>query len=200
MGAFGLHAEGDEGATRDLHRQPGDVSPLNAAEESRLLERSAAGDRASQEKLVAAHLGMVTRLARSRKDRGLSVPDLIQEGSVGLVEAIRLFRPGEATFGRFAEEKVAAQMEAAIATEAAAVREGELLVAAATDYERTQLTLRRELHREASEAEIAQKLEWSLDRTRYVAQVVADARRAYDEEMLAFIDPDAVDVDDAIEG
>jgi hypothetical protein len=47
----------------------------------------------------------------------------------------------------------------------------------------------------ATESEIAEKLEWTIERTRYVAQVVADARRRYDEELLAFIDPEAIDFD-----
>jgi DNA-directed RNA polymerase sigma subunit (sigma70/sigma32) len=87
-------------------------------------------------------------------------------------------------------------MDAAIAAEAAAVRDAELLVAAATDYERTQLVLARDLHREATDQELAEKLEWTVERTRYVAQVVADARRRHDEELLAFIDPEVIDFDD----
>jgi hypothetical protein len=53
--------------------------------------------------------------------------------------------------------------------------------------------MRLELEREPTEAELAEKLEWTIDRTRYVAHVVADARRRHDEELLAFIDPDAID-------
>jgi DNA-directed RNA polymerase sigma subunit (sigma70/sigma32) len=87
-------------------------------------------------------------------------------------------------------------MDAAIAAEAAAVRDAELLVAAATDCERTQWLLRRELGREATEQELAEKLEWTVERTRYVAHVVADARRRHDEELLAFIDPAVIDFDD----
>jgi glycerol-3-phosphate cytidylyltransferase-like family protein len=87
-------------------------------------------------------------------------------------------------------------MDAAVSEEIAAVREGELLVAAATDYERAELVMRRELLREPSVVELAEKLEWTVDRTRYIAQVVADARRRYDEEILAFIDPQAIDLDD----
>jgi hypothetical protein len=56
--------------------------------------------------------------------------------------------------------------------------------------------LRRELERDPTESELAEKLEWTVERTRYVARVVADARRRYDEEMLEFIDPAAVDFDD----
>ncbi|TMA17381.1 MAG: hypothetical protein E6J85_17015 [Deltaproteobacteria bacterium] len=91
-------------------------------------------------------------------------------------------------------------MDGAIAAEGAAVREGELLVAAASDYERTELLLRRELGRTATEADIAEKLEWTVERTRYVAQVVAEARRRHDEELLEFIDPAAIDFDDTVDG
>ena len=39
-----------------------------------------------------------------------------------------------------------------------------------------------------------------MERTRYVAQVVAEARRRHDEELLAFIDPDTIDFDDTVDG
>ncbi len=145
---------------------------------------------------MAAHLDVVIRLAATRGEQGLSVPDLVQEGSIGLVQAVRSFADsGETDFATFAEARIAAQMDAAIAAEVAAVREGELLVAAATDYERAELILRRLLLREPTAAELAEKLEWTVDRTAYVAQVVADARRRHDEELLAFIDPEAIDFD-----
>lgn len=186
---------------RELRRQADDARRLTAGEQATLLDKSAGGDRTSQERLVAAHLGMVIRLAEARGEKGLSVPDLVQEGSIGLVEAIHTFAgSGEPDFATFAEKKVAAQMDAALAAEAAAVREAELLVTAASDYERTELLLRRELGRKATDKEIAEKLEWTVDRTRYVAQVVADARRRHDEELLDYIDPDAIEIDDTVDG
>jgi DNA-directed RNA polymerase sigma subunit (sigma70/sigma32) len=200
MGSRPASSEPDEAAVRDLLRQA-QAAPLGDEEETRLLEASAGGDRASEDRLVAAHMGTVVRLAESRRDQGLSVPDLVQEGSLGLVEAVRTFAAsGERDFRKFAELKVGQQMDAAIAAEAAAVREGELLVAAASDYERTELLLRRELGRAATEKEIAEKLEWTVERTRYVAEVVAEARRRHDEELLEFIDPDAIDLDDSVDG
>jgi DNA-directed RNA polymerase sigma subunit (sigma70/sigma32) len=187
----------DAAALRELVRQVRLTQPLKAGEENLLLERAAQGDRSADERLVAAHLPMVIRLAGVRADQGLSVADLVQEGSIGLVEAVRTFiDSGESDFPPFAEQKVGMQMEAAIAAEAAAVRDAELLVAAATDYERTEIVMRRELKREPSESELAEKLEWTIDRTRYVAKVVVDARRRHDEELLAFIDPDAIEFDD----
>src|SRR4029077_797369 len=187
--------EEDAAALRELVRQVKLARPLHAGEEPRLLEQAANRDRASEDRLVAAHLGMVIRLAGARGDQGLSVPGLVQEGSIGLVEAIRSFTAsGASDFAAYAEQKVLAQMEAAIAGEAASVRDAQLLVAAATDYERTQVLMRHERRREPTEAELAEKLEWTIDRTRYVARVVAEARRRHDEELLAFIDPDADDL------
>jgi RNA polymerase primary sigma factor len=189
--------EEDAAALRELVRHVKMTQPLQAGEERGLLEKAASGDRTSEDRLVAGHLAMVMRLAGVRAEQSLSVADLVQEGSIGLVEAVRSFiRSGEPDFARFAEQRVAAQMDAALATEAAAVRDAHLLVAAATDYERTEIVMRHELNRAPTEAELAEKLEWTVDRTRFVAHVVADARHRYDEEILAFIDPYAIDFDD----
>lgn len=189
--------DSDAETMRDLMRQVNATRPLSEDQQKRLLEQAALGDKASQERLVAANLGLVIRLATERGDRGLSMPDLVQEGSIGLVDAVRSFAGcDENDFASFAQRQIAAQMEQAIATETAAVRDAALLVTAATDYEHTEHVLRRELHREPTESEVAEKLEWTLERTRYVAHVVADARRRHDEEMLEFIDPAAIDFDD----
>jgi RNA polymerase primary sigma factor len=201
MGSQPVHASDDDAVIRDVRRQARLSPPLDPAEERRLLELAARGDRSSQERVVAAKLAMVVRLAEARDDKGLSVPDLVQEGSVGLVDAVQTFsRSGAQDFDAFAEQKIGEQMDAAIAAEAAAVRDGELLVTAANDYERTELLLRRELHRPPTAGEIAEKLEWTVERTQYVASVVADARRRHDEELLEFIDPDAIDFDDTVDG
>jgi DNA-directed RNA polymerase sigma subunit (sigma70/sigma32) len=186
----------DEAVLLELRRQAAAAAPLAPGEAEKLLKQSAVGDRASQEKLVAASLSMVIRLADARPDRGLSTLDLVQEGSIGLVEAVQTFADsGEPNFAVFAEKKVGRQMDGAIAAEAAAVREAELLITAAADYDRVEMLLARELHRPPTEGEIAEKLEWTIDRTRYVAHVVTDARRRHDEELLAYIDPEALDFD-----
>ena len=186
---------------RELRHRALTTPPLADGEEARVVERSALGDRDSQSRLVAAKLGMVIRLAEARADKGLAVSDLVQEGSLGLVEAVRSFKDsGQADFSAFAEKKIGEQMDAALAAESAAVREGEQLVTAANDYERTEVLLHRALRRAPTEAEIAEKLEWSVDRTHYVAEVVGEARRRHDEELLAFIDPDTIDFDDTVDG
>ena len=186
----------DAAAMRDLVRKASSPRPLEADEQEDLLRRAAGGDKAGQDRLVEVFLPTVVRLAAARREHGLSLPDLVQEGSIGLIEAIRTFSAsGEADFAGFAESHITAQLDSAIDAEAAAVRETQLLITAAEDYDRTQLVLRRELHREPTEQELAEKLEWNVERTRYVARVVADARQRHDEELLAFVDPESLDLD-----
>ena len=193
----GADGPDDEDALQALAREARLARPLAKSEEETLLKRAALGDPTSQDRLVAGHIDRVIRLAAARGEQALSLVDLVQEGSIGLLHAVRTFADsGESDFASYAEAGIAAQIDAALAAEAAAVREGELLVAAATDYERAELVLARILHRAPTAPELAEKLEWTVDRTLYVAQVVADARRRYDEEMLAFIDPEAIVLED----
>lgn len=193
-------SDDDADALRDLIREAQSQRPLRLGEEDQLLRRAAAGDPESQERLIAVYLPTVVRLATARTDKGLSLPDLVQEGSIGFIEAMRTFAAsGQLEFAPFAEARIAAQLADAIETEASAVRDEKLLISAAEDYDRTELVLARELHRAPTEAELAEKLEWTVERTHYVAQVVADARQRHDEELLAFIDREEMDLLDELD-
>src|SRR5205085_1983136 len=136
----------DSAELRDLIREAQSRRPLAAGEQDVLLRRAAGGDQGSQDRLVAAYLPTVVRLAAARSDEGLSVPDLVQEGSIGFMEALREFEnSGESDFAAFAEARISAQLTSAIAAEASAVRDAQLLVTAAADYDRTEALLHREL-------------------------------------------------------
>src|SRR2546430_1745243 len=91
MGAQQVYPDGDGGVLHELRQQVRATPPLKSGEMDKLVERAAVGDRASQERLVATNLAMVIRLAEGRAARGLPVGDLVQEGSLGLIEAMRTF-------------------------------------------------------------------------------------------------------------
>ena len=74
---------------RDAARQP----MLDHAEEQSLVRRSGAGDRDAAHRLLASHLRFVIKIARSYRRSGLPMADLIQEGTLGLMHAIRRFDP-----------------------------------------------------------------------------------------------------------
>ena len=68
---------------------------LDADEESRLVRRAMSGDGDAVRRLVASHLRMVVKVARRYRGSGLAMADLVQEGVLGLVQALRRFDPDQ---------------------------------------------------------------------------------------------------------
>jgi RNA polymerase sigma-32 factor len=70
------------------------IPVLTPDEERHLAERLRDhGDMEAARRLVLSHLRFVIRIARGYLGYGLPLPDLIQEGSVGLMKAVRRFEP-----------------------------------------------------------------------------------------------------------
>jgi RNA polymerase sigma-32 factor len=71
-------------------------APLDWDTERALAERwRTAGDRAAARRLVEAHLRFVVKLAHGFAGYGIPVEELIAEGNVGLLEAVRRFDPAQ---------------------------------------------------------------------------------------------------------
>ena len=68
--------------------------PLSVAEERALAERARAGDEVAAGRLVNSHIGFVVHIARRYRRFGLPLNDLVQEGTIGLIHAVRRFDPG----------------------------------------------------------------------------------------------------------
>lgn len=186
--------ETSAGELEALAAEVGRVLPLRPGEKQSLLEKvRLSGDQAASERLLETHLGMVLDIAKAKKGRGLSVGDFFQEGCVGLLAAIRAFPLAEdADFDHFAAAQVSLAMEEALLAEEEAVRQERLLLDAAADYDRVEIALAGELHRAPTIAEIGVRLEWTPERTEYIRNVVADARRRHDAELLLYVEPEEV--------
>ena len=66
---------------------------LSAAEETTLARNMRDGISRARETLITSNLRLVVRIAREYSDAGLPMLDLIQEGNIGLIEAIDRFDP-----------------------------------------------------------------------------------------------------------
>lgn len=66
---------------------------LSAEEERELATRSQQGDAQAEQKLLRSHLGFVIGIAKKYRRFGVPMSDLVQEGMLGLLHAIRKFDP-----------------------------------------------------------------------------------------------------------
>jgi RNA polymerase primary sigma factor len=81
-----------ETASLDKYLQEiGKVELITAEEEVELAQRIKQGDRAALEKLTKANLRFVVSVSKQYQNQGLSLPDLINEGNLGLIKAAQRF-------------------------------------------------------------------------------------------------------------
>lgn len=81
-----------ESASLDKYLQEiGREELISVSEEVELAQRIKKGDRAALEKLTKANLRFVVSVAKQYQNQGLSLPDLINEGNLGLIRAAQKF-------------------------------------------------------------------------------------------------------------
>ncbi|MBL6681016.1 MAG: sigma-70 family RNA polymerase sigma factor [Flavobacteriaceae bacterium] len=81
-----------ETASLDKYLQEiGKVDLITAEEEVELAQRIKAGDEIALEKLTKANLRFVVSVAKQYQNQGLTLPDLINEGNLGLIKAAKRF-------------------------------------------------------------------------------------------------------------
>ena len=81
-----------ETASLDKYLQEiGKVELITAEEEVELARRIKAGDKEALEKLTKANLRFVVSVSKQYQNQGLSLPDLINEGNLGLIKAAQRF-------------------------------------------------------------------------------------------------------------
>ena len=81
-----------ETASLDKYLQEiGKVDLISAEEEVELAQRIKAGDKIALERLTKANLRVVVSVAKQYQNQGLTLPDLINEGNMGLIKAAQRF-------------------------------------------------------------------------------------------------------------
>lgn len=104
---------------RDVERYP----LLTPDEEKELVSRMSRGDRSARDRLVNANLRFVIHVAKSFQNQGLGLPDLINEGNLGLMTAARKFDPAKGCrFITYAVWWIRQNIHKALETQTRAVR------------------------------------------------------------------------------
>ena len=139
---------------------------VNKKEEAELSEAIHCGDASRHEDarttLIKANLRLVVKIAHDFKGLGLPLLDLISEGNIGLMRAVEKFDPAKgAKFSSYAAWWIKQSMRRALANQSRTIRIPVQSAGKINKIKTVRMRLVEELGRDPSDAEIAEKLDFS---------------------------------------
>ena len=143
-------------------------------DEDQLAAATAKGDETAMLQLTNLGLGRVIELAREHTGFGVLLLDLIQEGSLGLWQAIRNYRYGN--YAGHRDKWIRLYMAKAITLQARSRGVGQKLRTAMEDYRAVDERLLADLGRNPTLEEIAEELHISLQEAEAVRRMLENAR------------------------
>jgi RNA polymerase primary sigma factor len=140
-------------------RDINETSLLTAADEKRLAEAIARGDALARDHMVRANLRLVVNIARGYANRGLPLPDLIEEGNLGLLRAVEGFDPKVGTrFSTYASYWIKQSIKRALINSGKTIRIPAYMVELLSKWRRASARLVDTLGRTPTPEEIARML------------------------------------------
>lgn len=180
---------------------------VSAEEEVILAQKIKAGDEEALERLVRANLRFVVSVAKQYQNQGISLPDLINEGNLGLIKAAQRFDETKGfKFISYAVWWIRQSILQAVAEQSRLVRLPLNQVGNLTKIKKTSSRLEQLYHRQPTIKEIADELDLPEDKVvaafrMNTKQISMDAPIGDDEDMslIDTIIPEGVsDTDDTI--
>ncbi|MBR1766246.1 MAG: RNA polymerase sigma factor RpoD/SigA [Bacteroidales bacterium] len=166
---------------------------LTPEQEVQLAQRIKQGDQAALERLTKANLRFVVSVAKQYQNQGLSLPDLINEGNVGLIKAAKRFDETRGfKFISYAVWWIRQSILQAIAENSRIVRLPSNQLGALNKITKEIARLEQQLERPPSEEELAEMLDIPEDKIKAIMairgrHVSIDAPLASDED-VNFVD------------
>ena len=159
----------DDGRTIDLIKvylkDISRYSLLTPEQEKKLALRCRAGDSEARKKLTEANMRLVISIAKPFKNRGLEFIDLIQEGNLGLMNAIKKFDPNKGfRFSTYATWWIRQAIQRAVYDKAQTIRIPVHAQAERLDLQRLKEEYQQAFGRKPTLKEISEELEMPLER------------------------------------
>lgn len=167
---------------------------LTPEEEVQLAQRIKNGDQAALDKLTRANLRFVVSVAKQYQNQGLSLPDLINEGNVGLIKAAKRFDETRGfKFISYAVWWIRQSILQAIAENSRIVRLPANQLGALNKLKKEMSRLEQELERPPSEEELAERVDLPEDKIKSILGI-SGRHISIDAPLVADEDTNFVDV------
>ena len=137
------------------------ISPLLTADEEKMYARRALqGDESARQRMIESNLRLVVKIARRYINRGLPLLDLIEEGNLGLIHAVKKFDPERGfRFSTYATWWIRQAIERGIMNQSRTVRLPIHIIKDINSCLRASRRLREEFDRAPTMQELADHLE-----------------------------------------
>jgi len=140
-------------------REINQTALLTAEEEKQLAIEVGEGSVRARDHMVRANLRLVVNIARGYTGKGLPLPDLIEEGNLGLLRAVEGFDPTMGTrFSTYASYWIKQSIKRALINSAKTIRIPAYMVELLSKWRRASIRLTDELRRTPTHEEIARVL------------------------------------------
>lgn len=167
---------------------------LTPEQEVQLAQRIKQGDQAALEKLTKANLRFVVSVAKQYQNQGLSLPDLINEGNVGLIKAAKRFDETRGfKFISYAVWWIRQSILQAIAENSRIVRLPSNQLGSLNKLKKEMARMEQELERPPSEEELAARLDIPVEKIKSILGI-AGRHISIDAPIMADDDVNFVDV------
>jgi RNA polymerase primary sigma factor len=156
-------------------REIGKTPLLSMEEEIELARRIERGDERAKEELTRANLRLVVSIAKRYTGRGMSFPDLIQEGNIGLIRAVEKFDYLKGyKFSTYATWWIRQAITRAIADQGRTIRIPVHMVETINRLIKTSSQLLQDLGREPTLDELARALEMPIERVSEILRIAPE--------------------------